>query len=125
MSRADWKPGWVTTISQGLVRIAVGQHWGYFPDKTAFGDVLLLTVVAISPEGEVSFKARDAALLEKMFPVETALFKGKPVVIRGNKCPFDWTRNKEGVITAGYLLAHEGWSLWDYMHLYTAPPEGV
>lgn len=134
--RTERRPGHVWTFSQGLVKLEVGQRWGYVakeplqlaPESDA---ILPLTVISTDPSGEVVFRPADPAMAERIFPVHEETFKGKPIQTR--TCPFYWVEEKvtitpkgervvrgsDGRNKPGDLTCHEAWSLWGRMHLHT------
>jgi hypothetical protein len=124
MSR-NWKPGWVTTLTRGPVKVEKDQRWAYCPTLEPYEEdsplVLPLTVVSTSPTGEVVLRPRDPQRAETMFPLRETLFKGKPTTTR--HCPFAWVEERQakgskGEYQVGDLLAHEAWDVWDHMHLH-------
>lgn len=107
----EWVHGTIVSKSMGRQRIEVGQVWRYFA-------VLVVDVVAVSPEGEVVLRPLDSATAELLFPEVETTFKDKPVRMRA--CPFKWVDEREakaskGLYKAGDLLAHEAWNVWSSM----------
>lgn len=125
--RAERRQGFVRTFSQGLVKLEVGQRWGYLvkPEFTFPIDpdaVLPLTLISVDPSGEVVLRPADAAMAERVFPLQDATFKGKPVQTR--QCPFLWVEERmakgsQGKYQTGDLACNEAWTMWERMHLHT------
>jgi hypothetical protein len=125
-----WRPGWV--ISRwGRTKVEPGQRWRYVAkvpvghvdliDAEITGDVLPLTVVSTSPEGEVVLRPSSKELAERLFPEQETMFKGKPIKTRN--CPFMWVgdignRKHPAAPQEGDLMVHEAWDVWQSMHLH-------
>lgn len=123
-----WRPGWVVSM-WGRIKIESGQRWGYFiADEggtidihPSIENVLPLTVVSTSPEGEVVLRPASRELAERLFPERETVFKGKTVKAR--TCPFMWVgdvgnRKHPAAPQEGDLVVHEAWNVWQTMHLH-------